>query len=781
MNENEEKFRTLLEFAPEAFFHADSTGNLITVNQNAVNLTGYSKEELLTMTMADLFSSENLIDKPLSYDLLNKTQTSTTEREITKKSGDHISIEMISKAMPDETIQCFARNISDRKQAETELKESEEKYRLLFENMPQGVFHQLADGTFTDINAAGLKMLGLSRDEFLSRTSYYPEWIVVNENFKILRPEKYPAMFALTSGKNTDQNVGIFNPEKKNYTWLNVNAKPQFRPGETNAFQVFVTMHDISGRKRNETLLAMRLHLIQYSLTHSINELLEEALNEAEKLSDSLIGFIHFVNDDQQHIQLRTWSSRTNAEFCNAEPSIKHYPIAEAGVWVDCVRELKPVIYNNYGELPNRKGLPKGHPEITRLLTIPIFRGKKIKAILGVGNKSNDYTQSDVQVVSILADLAWEIAERMIAEQALKVSTEKFKSIVESSPTAMYFYKLEDNNQLILLGANPASDKIIGISHKTLIGKTIEEAFPNLKETEIPELYKKVARGDLSFQSFEIRYQDERFSGFYNVHVFRTNPNEIAIDFVDISDWKKAEETLKESEYRLLELNATKDKFFSIIAHDLKSPFNSILGFSNLLVEQIQQKDYEGIEKYADIIQYSSQRALNLLMNLLEWSRSQTGKMEFKPEQIELISVVNKVVELSNDSAHEKSLTIAKDLPHNILVHADKAMLNTILRNLISNAIKFTPTGGTIIISAEQNQNEIMVKISDNGIGIEKNALDKLFRLDGSFSTPGTNNEKGTGLGLILCKEFIEKHKGRIWVESEKRKGSKFCFTLPMI
>ena len=247
----------------------------------------------------------------------------------------------------------------------------------------------------------------------------------------------------------------------------------------------------------------------------------------------------------------------------------------------------------------------------------------------------------------------------------------------------------------------------------------------------------------------------------------------------NITARKQAEESLKVSESRLRELNATKDKFFSIIAHDLRNPFNAIIGFSNILVEQMNAKEYEGVEEYAGIIQNSSQRAMDLLMNLLEWSRAQTGKIEFSPETIEIVSLIDKVAELLNDTAQQKSITISRKNSFNLPVFADKAMISTILRNLISNAIKFTNPGGSIVISAEQKQNELMITVSDNGTGIKKESINKLFRIEESTSTIGTQNEKGTGLGLLLCKEFILKHNGRIWVESEWGKGSEFHFTLP--
>lgn len=248
----------------------------------------------------------------------------------------------------------------------------------------------------------------------------------------------------------------------------------------------------------------------------------------------------------------------------------------------------------------------------------------------------------------------------------------------------------------------------------------------------------------------------------------------------DIERRKLAEQTLKENEVRLSELNATKDKFFSIIAHDLRNPFNTIMGFSEILEDQIKSKDYGNIEKFAILIKDSSDQVMDLLTNLLEWSRLQTGKIQLRPEYFDIGIIVNQIVNLFKDTASQKMITISTENSNNGNLFADKDMIDTVIRNLISNAIKFTPSGGTITILTKQTQADQIVVVKDNGIGIKQEVIDKLFRIDENHSTLGTQNEKGTGLGLLLCKEFIEKHGGKIWVESEVGKGSTFSFSIPM-
>jgi signal transduction histidine kinase len=258
---------------------------------------------------------------------------------------------------------------------------------------------------------------------------------------------------------------------------------------------------------------------------------------------------------------------------------------------------------------------------------------------------------------------------------------------------------------------------------------------------------------------------------------------------IDIDIHKKAEleliaakEKAEESEIQLGELNATKDKFFSIIAHDLKSPFNSMLGFSEILNENFDEYDTQKQKKFISLIYQELQGTYKLLENLLYWSRSQRGTIDFKPKKLNLYLLVSETTELLIQLAKNKSINLINQIPKNINVEADRDMLLTIIRNLISNAIKFTPKGGEISMKATQTKDDkfVQILVTDNGVGISKETQSKLFDIGENTSTKGTENESGTGLGLILCKEFVEKHGGKIWVESELGKGSNFKFTLPL-
>jgi len=231
---------------------------------------------------------------------------------------------------------------------------------------------------------------------------------------------------------------------------------------------------------------------------------------------------------------------------------------------------------------------------------------------------------------------------------------------------------------------------------------------------------------------------------------------------------------------KLEKLNIDKDRFISILGHDLKNPFSNILGFSEILTDQINSLNSDEIKEIAGNINKSARITNNLLEGILMWARTQQGSIPFKPQNLSLSATCENILEILNPNAKAKNITINHSATEHITVFADDDMLKAILRNLVSNAIKFTNKNGAININATQTDSNVTISISDNGIGIKPNNLVKFFDISEVLSTTGTAKETGTGLGLLICKEFVGKHQGKIWVESEVGKGSDFKFTLPI-
>ena len=305
--------------------------------------------------------------------------------------------------------------------ARAELEAGVERYSDLYDFAPIGYVTLDGDGTIGRVNLSGARLLGLERSR------------LVGARFGLfVSPEYRPAFNALLEKVFESQAKQVcdltIGPEKSAPLWVHIEAVASDDGGR----ECRAVLTDITERRRIEETLRFRLSLLDSSADHSLQELLQEMLDVIGALTDSPIGFCHFVEPDQNTLSLATWSTRTMKEFCSATGQGTHYPIAEAGVWVDCVRQRWPVIHNDYASLPHRKGLPPGHAPITRELVVPIIRSDLIVAVVGVGNKPTDYHDSDVQIVSHLADVAWIIIERKRAEKALQESEARSRETAEA-------------------------------------------------------------------------------------------------------------------------------------------------------------------------------------------------------------------------------------------------------------------------------------------------------------------------------------------------------------
>ena len=257
------------------------------------------------------------------------------------------------------------------------------------------------------------------------------------------------------------------------------------------------------------------------------------------------------------------------------------------------------------------------------------------------------------------------------------------------------------------------------------------------------------------------------------------NPKELMSRVSTHLELKRSRDYIALQNRELSELNSMKDKLFSIIAHDLRNPVGSILGFSEILDQTYEKLSEDERRQYIKIIRTSGKNMYALLTDLLEWARSQLGRIETQFENIHLKALADKTIDLSLIKMKEKNITIINGITESCTAYANETMIRGVLRNLISNALKFTASGGKINLISKEENGLVRIEISDTGIGISPENLTKLFRLDQNITTPGTSDETGTGLGLILCKDFIEKNNGRISVESEIGKGTTFKFTLP--
>ena len=401
-------------------------------------------------------------------------------------------------------------------------------------------------------------------------------------------------------------------------------------------------------------------------------------------------------------------------------------------------------------------------------------QGKEIYTLCHIKEIHNKHGES-IGREAIIRD----ITESKEIELALRESEEKYKDLFQFMEEGLI---RTDNFGKITI-ANNAVARIFGYnSPDDLIGIHITEIYPAETRERMSEELIRSHR----LYNYEILTKTRQGKEIYVLCHIKEIYNKKGVligreaSVRDITELKEIELALRKSEIELKEANSTKDKFISILAHDLRNPLGNFREVTKLLTESFYEFSEEEKLDFLNLITESSKNVYTLLENLLEWSRLQRNAIVYQPQLLNLNHIANDVCNLLKLSASKKNITFENNVSANISLYADFYMLNTTIRNLVSNAIKYTNENGKIIIDAlPYDNNYIQVLIKDNGVGMTKDIKDKLFKIDTHISIRGTNDEPGTGLGLILCKEFVEKQDGKIWVESDVEIGSTFYFTIP--
>ena len=394
-----------------------------------------------------------------------------------------------------------------------------------------------------------------------------------------------------------------------------------------------------------------------------------------------------------------------------------------------------------------------------------------------------------------------DISDRRRAEKLLWETAQRLSIIFRESPSAIAITRLDNG---VFLDANSGFERISGYERNEIIGQdsTILKTFIDQKDRE--NILQKVSEIGTA-KNIEVKFRTKSgniVTGLISSSVITVESVKCLLSvFIDISELKKAHELLEkyaeelntsklqlekttqelqQLNSNLKELNRDKDKFFSIISHDLRSPFTALLGYSDYLSKNIDELTTDEIKEFAGDMYRSLTSIFRLIENLLSWSAIQSGRIEFKPVRFDFSSMVDEIMNVYEINAARKNLNLINELPPDVNIFADKNMIEIITRNILSNALKFTPSNGTITISAKKQQEFIDIEVVDTGIGMTKSEIDELFKSNHAQTKNGTSNEKGTGLGLFLCKEFVEKNNGKLLIESQKGKGSSFIIRLPV-
>lgn len=550
-------------------------------------------------------------------------------------------------------------------------------------------------------------------------------------------------------------------------------------------------LHDVTERGQLEELIRVRLNILEIAATQSLETLMPRALDEIERLTGSAISFYHFVEPDQKTLSLQSWSTRTSKEFCTAKGKGMHYSIEDAGVWVDCVHEKKPVIHNDYASLPHRRGLPPGHAEVVRELVVPIMRSDRVVSVLGVGNKPCDYDDTDVALVSYIADIVWAAVERKRAEKRLEEyqcqlearhhELNKLMKAVEQSASTIVI----TNTDGVIEYANPRFEETTGYSVQEALGQNPRILKSGHQDASYySAMWDTIRSGRVWRGEFHNRRKDGTLyweeASIAPVHSASGQITHFIAVKEDITERRRAQELQRQQSSQLAAQNAELDAFSHTVAHDLKNPVSVILGFAELLGQRIET-DSPAAEllPHVECIQRVARKLDEIIEELMMLSG--VRNVEVTPEPVDCASLAHAAVERLGhliDAKHaEVTLADESQWPR-ALGHAP--WIEQIWINYISNAVKYGGLPPKVEVGAQSQTNgQVLFWVRDNGIGLDNKAMGQLFAPFTRLHQSGQTGGEGHGLGLSIVHRIAEKLGGSVGVESEPGIGSVFFFTLP--
>jgi|GEM_PF-1719348 len=469
LEESHKRYKLLFNASNDGVFvhylkEGEEPGRFVEVNDVACRRLGYNREEFLRMTPAHIDAIDMADKRRKDFNIVAGKGSHVFEMVHVSKCKKNIPVEISSKKFSlkdEEFVLSIVRDITERKNAEKALRDSKRQLELIFDNSTSILLLVNTQAGIVKVNKTGIALAGSTEKDILNQQpgdafhcinngiaegkgcGYGEECgdciirSTISDTLKN-KKSKYKVEAELVTSKNN-----IKNKFDVLLSTIILTEEPEMK--------VLVVIDDVTKIKQQERLKSTLFELSNYAIEHTLNEVLRRFLDEAERLTGSNIGFFHFVNNDHQSLTLQTWSTNTLKNMCNSKKSGMTYPISEAGVWVDCIKARKPVIHNDYESLPHKKGLPEGHAPVVRELVVPVFRGEKIVAVLGVGNKEDNYSEVEVQIVQQLADMTWETVERKKAEKELEKYREQLELRVKQRTAELdsALNKIKSSNEIL--------------------------------------------------------------------------------------------------------------------------------------------------------------------------------------------------------------------------------------------------------------------------------------------------------------------------------------------
>ena len=665
----------------------------------------------------------------------------------------------------------YEKEINELRQSEEKVRKSCEKYKIAYMNSPDAInINRLSDGMYVSVNDGFTKILGYTENDAIGRSS-------LEMNIWVNPEDRENLVKELESGGNVKDYEADFLSKTGNIVPGLLSASLIDLDGVPH---ILTVVRDITASKKAEEALAKEQFLINSLMNNLSDHVYFKDLN-SKFIRTNKSHAISFGLSDPKHV-----IGKSDFDFFTEQAANQAFEDEQAIIKTgqsifkeekltrkDCsdvwFSAMKMPLRDNDGKIIGTFGISR---DITGRKRSELENYALFEIIQGITS-----TDKLDELLKLIHNSLGKVVYADNCFVALKDQT----SGLFSFP---YFVDKVDTTPIPTSMGKSCSDYVFRTVKPLLLNQKKFDSLVEQGEVEligsnspswigIPLQTPSKVIGVLVLQ----HYEKENVYSENDLKFLVSIGNQIAIAI----ERKKAEEEISFKNEQLQLINAEKDKFFSIIAHDLRGPLSAFVDATQILTEEIQNMDLEEIKDITMSMKTSASNIYGLLENLLEWSRLRRGAMDFVPENLNLKKKIEASIDVLSESARKKRIGLTISVPGELEIRADIHMFDTIIRNLISNAIKFTISGGKVIVTANYNGDHyIVVKISDSGIGMTPELKNKLFQIDEKTSRPGTEGETSTGLGLLLCKEFIEKHGGKIWVESSVGQGSTFSFSLPL-
>ena len=755
---NQEEFNSIIQLSRDGTLIGNLEGKIMAWNKAMENLTGISQSDVLNKNVWDiqyqlappeLKTPELLIKLKAGYgEILNSDEIWTGpifEQEIRGLDGVSRTIEDTSSVIDSTQGRIFIthlRDVSERKKEEIALKNSVAHYRSIIKASPDIIAITNLEGLVQSISQVAYKQFQFEKeDEIIGKNVLL---------FLVEEDRDRARQFMMKMYEGTLPGPGVYNGLRKDNTTFPLEINAEFiRDAQNQPVQMMFVGRDITERKKVELALQNSEELYRLVTVNSKDLIwvLDIETLKYRYMSPSILELTGYTVEEKMEFG-----------FGSAiDPKSLQYLLNEFPSRLESFKKGILEYYSDEVELIHRDG----HSVYTEINSTLVL---------------NENTKK-IELVGATRD----ITKRKIAEEKTEKIARHYQAITEKAPGG---YVLLDSEAMFKF-VDPSTRKIFGYDpNDQIAGSPSLYTHPD----DLPMIQSnlnEVLKNSSHLPTLEYRFLSKAGNWIWVESTFTNllhdpSVESIVINFKEITDRKKAEEEIRIKNEALSKLNADKDRFFSIIAHDLRGPINSFLTLTKMMNEEIGIMPAEEILKITLMLNSSASNLFRLLENLLQWSKIQQGSIPFNPRMIQLLPFIENCISISLEQTKIKSIETINNIPDGIEVWSDGNMLQTVVRNLFSNAIKFTPRGGKIILKATETDNdEIEISIQDTGIGMSKDLLDRIFHLNEQKKRKGTDGEPSTGLGLILCKEFIQQLHGKIRVQSEPGEGSTFTISIP--